>query len=87
MGSLDATLGPRRFFLPIRVGGGGSHLGFCFYECQRSRLGELRLWHFCLFPGRLLEVLPCREGDRIAYYPVYIRSRSQFLRVECWDLP
>jgi hypothetical protein len=31
VGSFEATLGPRRFFLPIRLGGGGSHLGFCFY--------------------------------------------------------
>ena len=40
VGSLEATFGPFLFFFPIRVGGGGSHFGFCFYKYDESLLSK-----------------------------------------------
>lgn len=76
MGSLEATLGPRRFFLPIRVGGGGSHFGFCFWmevswgwrQGQRDT-GTLRLCHRRLFLCCRRDRRPCLVACLIASFP------------------
>jgi len=73
VGSLDATLGPRRFFFPIRAGGGGSHFGFCF--CKHGQrfsgrvLVHLYLCRPCLFHLRECLLFLLQEGDLIGRYP------------------
>lgn len=71
-GSLDTVLGPRRFFLPIRVGGGGSHFGFGFCKHRLARVekaGVLPLLTPCPSLSRHLAALPSREEVLIARCP------------------
>lgn len=78
VGNFEATFGPLRFFLPILVGGGGSHFGFCFCILESCELGgeEVRL---CPGPFDLcchLEDHPCREVILTVYFPIAISVLS-----------